>query len=96
MICAFGREAHGGVLRNWYSFICRLFPIQKLEFGSGLQEWAETARIHSSGSAAGVGEMAEHGLLASCLQGPREPLAGGLTGGALSLNKAVNAKTRPP
>jgi hypothetical protein len=37
---------------------CHLILVQKLEFRPGLLEWAETARIHFSGTAAGVSVMA--------------------------------------
>ena len=48
---------------------CHLILFQKLEFHSGLLEWAETARIHFSGIAAGVGVMVH-------LQARAEPTPG--------------------
>ena len=58
---------------------CHLIPVQKLEFRSGLLEWAETGRIHFSGSAAGVGVTAHLQARAETTQGQvarsRNPLA---------------------
>ena len=57
-----------------------LILVQKLEFGSGWLEGAETARIHFSGSAAGVGVMAHFQARVAPTQGH---------GGALDVTSRV-------